>query len=107
MINGLSLNLNKFGFYFWFILFGFTTMIFSIIYNDKYVDLGLLITLYGMVAFLLDLLFDRVFTRLIKETLAADNMHKVPNWGHLLRFGVHLGLIFILLILLENKYDFI
>jgi hypothetical protein len=107
MTNGLTLNLNKFGFYFWFILFGFTTMIFSIIYNDKYVNLGFLITIYGMVAFLLDLLIDRVFTRLVKENLTLENMNKVPTWGHLLRFGAHLVLIFVLLMLIENKYNFI
>ncbi len=107
MTNGLTVDLNKFGYYFWVILFGFTTIIFAIIYNEKYVDLGLLISIYGMVAFLLDLLFDRVLTRLLKETLTSINMFKVPTWGHLLRIVAHIVLIVVLLILIENKYNFI
>lgn len=107
MFNGISLDLNKFGFYFWFIFFGFVTLIISIIYNDRYVELGLLISMYGMIAFLLDLLFDRVTSKNIKETLTPTNMFKVSNKGHVLRFFAHLVLIAILLILLEDKYNFI
>ncbi|RYF99350.1 MAG: hypothetical protein EOO07_36865 [Chitinophagaceae bacterium] len=106
MLEGFKLDLNNIGFFFWFILLGLLTVIFSIVHRPEYVFLGACISLYGMLAFLVDLLFDRICGRVLKKTFSGDNAHQITIFGHVLRFGAQAGLVCFLVYIVNAKYSF-
>lgn len=107
MLNGISVDLNKFSFFFWFVLLGVLTVIISISSGTDYVYLGLLLCLYGMVSHLLDHFFDRVFSIIIGKNLNDQNMREL-HWGwHSVRLFVMLGLIACLILCANYTYHFV
>ena len=107
MLEGFKFDLNSIGFFFWFILLGLLTIVFSIIYNPEYIFLGASLSLYGMIGFLTDLLFDRIWGRVLKKNFTKESMHEISIFGHVIRFTVQVGIIIGLIILVNSKYCFI
>jgi len=109
MFDGVQFNLNQIGFFFWFIIFGLLIVIFSIIYRPEFVFMGLSICLYGMVAFLVDLLFDRIFLRSARRRHNGNeiDLSKICNVGHVLRFISQISIIFLLGVIINCKYHFV
>jgi len=106
MLDGISVDLNKFSFYFWFILLGLLTVIFSIVTKADYVYLGLLLCLYGMVAHITGYYIDTLFSIKIGQPLTDSNMHKISWVGHTARLVFMLSLVACLILLANKKYHF-
>ena len=106
MSNGFPINIEKIGYFFWFILSGLTIVVFSIIYNDDYVLLGLLLSFYGNIGFLTDLIFDRYISAKKNQKMTAENIHEASISHHIFRYIAQIALIVILIITIECKYNF-
>ncbi len=106
MLNGIAVDLNKFCFYFWFILLGLLTVIFSIVTKADYVYLGLLLCLYGMVAHITGYYIDTMFSIKIGEPISDKNIHRISWLGHTIRLIFMLSLIAALVLLANKKYHF-
>lgn len=106
-MEGFKFDLNNIGYFFWFILLGLLTIIFSIIYRPEYIFFGAALSLYGMLGFFLDLLIDRISGRILKSKLTSDNMHRITIAGHLIRFATQVCLVIFLVLLVNKKYSFI
>lgn len=107
MLDGVKFDLNVISFFFWFVLLGLLVVIFSITYKVDYTYLGFLIALYGAIALLLDIFFDRLFCVIMKGHYKGDENAKDINvWWHIARFISHLVLISFLVTLTLNAYKF-
>lgn len=106
MFSGINFDLNTISFYFWFVLLGLLTVIFSIIHNQDYFFAGLAIGLYGMIAHVIDLLFDRIAARNINTQLTPENFHLVKPMINFFRFGIQLLIIIGLVYTMNLKYHF-
>lgn len=107
MMEGFKFDLNNIGYFFWFVLMGLVTIIFSIIYRAEFIFFGASLALYGMLGFFLDLLIDRIISVLLKKNLTVSIMHEVSIWGHLIRFLLQLALVLLLVWLINTKYQFL
>ncbi|OFY26312.1 MAG: hypothetical protein A2X17_01385 [Bacteroidetes bacterium GWF2_41_61] len=107
MLGGLKFDLNIIGYFFWFILFGLVVIIISIIYRPDYIFLGALLSLYGMLGFFIDLLIDRICSRVLKKNFTSSDMFEISIGGHFVRFILQVGLIFALIYFINTKYSFI
>jgi len=56
----IKANIEKYGFFFWFILFGLIEIIVSIIYNEEFIYMGFYFCAYGLVGYALSELTDRI-----------------------------------------------
>lgn len=98
----IKIDTNAFGFFFWFVFFGFIAAIFSIIFEPDLFPISLLVSFYGVIGFLLDLLFDRIwlnhysFANTVKKDSYSDkdftniNMSAVPQRKHHIRFWLQI-----------------
>lgn len=107
MLDGFKFDLNNIGYFFWFILLGLLTIIFSIIYRPDYIFLGASLSLYGMLGLFLDMLIDRISSSILKKKLTTENMHEITIVGHLIRFVTQVALVVLLVWLVNKKYYFI
>lgn len=87
MLDNFKIDFNNFGYFFWFVFFGILAITTSISTgNIEYLPIGVLVSIYGMIGHLTDLLFDRIGSVRLGETLTSTNMHKLSYMWHVLRF---------------------
>jgi hypothetical protein len=104
----IKVDINKYGFFFWFLLFGFTEIVFSIIYRPEYIQLGFLSICLGLICYSIDSLIDRITQQLFIDKYPDEEKKKrVPLWMYIIRFIIH-GLLFVgFFFLINSKYHFI
>lgn len=91
-------NIEKYGFFFWFVLFGFAVILFSIVYRPEYVMFGLSFCLYGLAGYIIRELMDRYSKRY--------DAGKIPFSFYVLSSLINVVLSMILFFLINMKYHF-
>jgi hypothetical protein len=109
IINATKFNIEKYGFFFWLILFGFIEIIVSIIHNEEYILMGLLFCAYGLLGYALSELMDRIsYSCFAKENKEQGEKKiwvvKTPLWFHILNVAIKLAIFVGLLWTINWKY---
>lgn len=112
VLNNTKINIDKFGFFFWLILFAFIEMIFSIIHDSHYVAMGFFFLGFGLLGYALSELMDRISYGSFKRETVEQAGKKVwvvrtPLWFHILNVIIKSAVFAGLLLTVNWKYDFI
>ena len=110
-LSGAKINIDKYGFFFWFIMFGFIDVIFSLIHAPDYIPLGLLFCAFGLLGYSLSELMDRISYSCFKKQSDEQGdkkvwVVKIPLWFHLLNVLFKLCIFLGLFILINYKYKY-
>ncbi len=97
-LNNAKINIEKYGFFFWFILFGFVDIVFSIIHNEKYIELGLIFCAFGAAGYVYAELLDKISVNLYDS--------KPPLLFHIINTILKLTLFFFLFWGVNHEYRF-
>lgn len=95
----------KYGFFFWFLLFGFAIVIFSIIKNPDYIELGLIFCCFGFVSYVIATLIDRYIKMKYPEEKDKPPP-KVPMKIYIRQYVAIVILFGVAIWLIEIEYDF-
>ena len=105
ILNNVKINIEKLGFFFWFILFGFIEIIFSIIYEPKYIPLGLYFFVFGGFGYFIAVLLDKLSSSKYKKEVEENGVKKTivspprgyPFFTFTVKLLVLIGLCFFIL----------
>ncbi|HTB51897.1 MAG TPA: hypothetical protein VK718_03910 [Ferruginibacter sp.] len=111
ILKATKINIDKYGFFFWLIIFGFIEIIFSIIHAENYIPLGVLFCGFGSLGFALSEMMDRISYSSFKKENSDQAGTKVwvvntPLWFHILNSVIKLGIFICLFISINHKYFF-
>ncbi len=107
-----KVDLNKYGIFFWFVLFGFVDIIVSIIYKPEYVAFGFYFSIFGILSYITMDVLDR-YTKnkehyFLKNQTEKEIEKKVqyhaPFLFYCLVFFIRLVLFFLLMYFINRKY---
>lgn len=112
LLNSVKINVEKYGFFFWLIIFGFIEVIFSIIHAKEYVLLGLYFWAFGALGYSISEIMDRISYGTFKkesQDQAGKNVWvvKVPTWFHLLNAVLKLFVFCFLFFAINRSYHYI
>ena len=110
-LKNIKIDFDKYGFFFWIIVFGVIEVIFSLIYRPDFIAMGIIFSAFGCIGYGLSELLDRISYGCFQKENQEQGGNKVwvvktPLWFHIVASCVKI-LIFIGLFLTINiKYKF-
>ena len=113
ILEHIKINIERLGFWFWFFLFGFLDVMFSIIYRDEYIALGLYFFACGVIGYFISVLLDRISSTTwvlkdekgnIKLDEKGNKTINPPLYYSFITFTIKVGIFVVLCIFILKKY---